>query len=180
MNEIRDIKVIRKKLGLTQFELAKKANVSQSLIAKIEAGRLDPTYSNAKKIFSVLQDMGSKKEIKARDLMQTTVMGVSPNLSIKDAVKKMKSHGYSQLPVIEDNKAIGMITEANILDAIITGSGKIVEDIMHAAPPVVHETTTIGVLSNLLKFFQMVLVSKRGKLVGIVTKSDILEKLYST
>jgi len=43
--EINEVKDIRKRLGLTQLELAKRANVSQSLIAKIEAGRIDPRYS---------------------------------------------------------------------------------------------------------------------------------------
>ncbi|MFQ5647816.1 MAG: helix-turn-helix transcriptional regulator, partial [Candidatus Aenigmatarchaeota archaeon] len=43
MQEITEIRKIRKKLGLTQSQLAQEARVSQSLIAKIEAGKLDPT-----------------------------------------------------------------------------------------------------------------------------------------
>ncbi|MBI2079314.1 helix-turn-helix domain-containing protein, partial [Candidatus Micrarchaeota archaeon] len=36
---------LRRKLGITQKELAKLAGVSQSLIAKIEMGKIDPAYS---------------------------------------------------------------------------------------------------------------------------------------
>ena len=55
--ELEEIKKIRKKLELTQTELADRAGVSQSLIAKIEAGRIDPTYSKTKKIFAALSDL---------------------------------------------------------------------------------------------------------------------------
>jgi len=48
------IKKMRKKFGLTQAKLAKMAGVSQSLIAKIESEKIDPSYKIAKKIFTVL------------------------------------------------------------------------------------------------------------------------------
>ena len=38
------ISKIRKQLGLTQIQLANLAGVSQSLIAKLESGRIDPSY----------------------------------------------------------------------------------------------------------------------------------------
>ena len=60
--ELNEIKIIRKKYGLTQSKLANIANVSQSLIAKIESGRIDPTYSNAQKIFSALDTLRKDKE----------------------------------------------------------------------------------------------------------------------
>ena len=50
-HDIKEIKILRKKLEITQNELAKKSGVSQSLIAKIESSNIDPAYSSIKKIF---------------------------------------------------------------------------------------------------------------------------------
>ncbi len=175
---INEIKEIRKKLSLTQGQLAKRANVSQSLIAKIEAGRLDPTYSNAMKIFEALNDLGTKQEIKADQIMSEKIVSILPSMTIKDAIKKMKDNGFSQLPVIEDHKAIGMISESIILESMMKNEGKSVDDIMQAACPVVSGNSSISVISNLFKYFPMVLVSKKGKLVGVITKTDLLAKMY--
>ncbi len=60
MYDLKEIKVIRKKLGITQGELAKLSNVSQSMIAKIESNILDPSYTNACKIFNALNDLNNK------------------------------------------------------------------------------------------------------------------------
>ena len=62
-----EIKRLRKKYHLTQQELAKRAGVSQSLIAKIEAGLLDPTYTRAEQIFGALENVEEQKELKAKD-----------------------------------------------------------------------------------------------------------------
>ena len=41
----------RRKLGLTQSQLASLAGVSQSYIAKLEAGKIEPSYIKIKSIF---------------------------------------------------------------------------------------------------------------------------------
>lgn len=176
---IKEIKDIRKKLGLTQFELAKRAQVSQSLIAKIEAGRLDPTYSNAMKIFTALEDLGKKDEIKAEKIMNDKIISVTPDTQIKEAILKMKKHGFSQMPVITEHKAIGVITESDILNSLIEKKGKLVDDIMDSPPPVISSDASATVVSNLLKYFQMILVSRKGVLVGVITKTDLLGKMYN-
>ena len=48
--DITHLKKIRKQLDLTQYAFAKEAGISQSMVAKIESGKLDPTYSYIKKI----------------------------------------------------------------------------------------------------------------------------------
>ena len=176
--ELSEIKIIRKKMGLTQSELAKKANVSQSLIAKIESDKIDPTFSKAKKIFQTLSDLENKEEIKADEVMKKNIVSISPNDNIKNSIQKMKKYNISQMPVIEDNKAIGLISESILLDALMEEKGKKVADIMEDTPPIVSKNSSIKVISSLLQHYPMVLVSESGKLIGLITKADLLEKLY--
>ena len=49
IHDLSEIKNLRKKAGITQLDLARKASVSQSLIAKIEAGKIDPTYTKPRR-----------------------------------------------------------------------------------------------------------------------------------
>ena len=48
------VRVFRLRKGLTQQELAEKANVSQSMISGLESGRLNITYDKLKRIADVL------------------------------------------------------------------------------------------------------------------------------
>ena len=176
--ELEEIKKIRKKLGLTQTELANRAGVSQSLIAKIESGRIDPTYTKTKRIFTALSELEKKEEIKAEQLMTSKVISIAPNSSIKEAISQMKRFQISQLPVIDENKLIGLVSESTILDALFKSKGKLVREVMQESPPIVSKTTSVQVVSNLLKHFPMVMVSEEGRLVGLITKSDLLGRLY--
>jgi len=49
-----DLRRMRRNAGLTQKELAKKAGVSQSLIARIETRTVDPRLSTLQKIVDAL------------------------------------------------------------------------------------------------------------------------------
>ena len=106
-------------MGLTQTELAKKANVSQSLIAKIESGKIDPTFTKTKKIFETLSDLEKKEEIKAEEVMKKNIVSIAPKDNIKNSIQKMKKYNISQMPVIEDNKAVGLISESILLATLL-------------------------------------------------------------
>jgi len=177
--QLDEIKKIRKHIGLTQTELAKKANVSQSLIAKIESGRLDPTYSNAMKIFTALSDLEKKQEIRAFQIMNDKIVSAKPDEPIKSAVEKMKKYNISQLPVVDDHKAVGLVSESILLDAILNSKDSSVSEIMKEAPPVVSKESSVNVISSLLRHYPLVIVSENGKLVGLITKSDLITKIYS-
>lgn len=176
--ELDEVKKIRKKLGMTQAEFANRSGVSQSLIAKLESGRIDPTYTKAKKIFAALSDLEKKEEVKAEQLMTSRIVGVSSGTLIKEAIVKMKKYEISQLPVIDGHKLVGLVSESTILDALLNSKATKVSEIMQDSPPIVSKATSIQVVSNLLKHYPVVVVSESGKLVGLITKSDLLGKLY--
>jgi len=177
MLELEEIKLLRKKAGLTQVQLARFAKVSQSLIAKIESQKIDPTYSKAKKIFDALEGLLEKKSLKARDIMTSHTITLLPEQTIKEAVQKIKKYGISRLPVL-DKHPIGLVSEATILGAIEQKKSlkTHVKEIMEDAPPTVSLTTTSDVITNLLRYFGLILVVDKGKIKGVITKADMIVK----
>jgi predicted transcriptional regulator len=176
ITDLQEIKQVRKNLGLTQGQLAKYACVSQSLIAKVESNKIDPTFTKAQKIFAALQSLSAQEEKQALSLMNTTLISLSPQDSLKQAIKKMKKHSISQLPVLEEKKAVGLISESAILDAIInnTSSETAISTVMDDAPPTIARDASVKIVSHLLKYYPLVLVAEKGKLLGLITKSDII------
>ncbi|MFH1850056.1 MAG: CBS domain-containing protein [archaeon] len=173
------IKSVRKKIDLTQSELAKKSGVSQSLIAKIEAGRIDPTYSKVRQIYETLQMLSEEKDLTAEDIMLKKIISIDLNDNLEKAVQKMRKYEISQLPVFDDKKVVGLISEAAILNSLMDESGdRRIERIMQDPPPIINNNASVRVISGLLKFYPAVLVSCRGRICGIITKSDIIRKIY--
>jgi len=169
---------MRKRLGITQSQLARLANVSQSLIAKLEAGKINPTYTTAVRIFATLEGMAKKGKLTAKDVMNQRIITARREESIREIIQKMRRHGISQLPVMEGEKPVGLVTEGDILARISEDPPKVRElkagYIMEDCPPIIAPDTGLEVISHLLAFFPLVLVSKSGRLVGIVAKADIL------
>ena len=181
MQDIKGIKRTRKNLGINQKELADRAGVSQSLIAKIEAGKIDPTYTKAKQIFRALEELREKEEIKAKQIMNKKVVFVQANDKIQNIIKIMKKRGISQVPVLKKEKVCGLITERIILKRIMSDPESIntlkAEEIMEEVPPIISLKTGLKTLLELLKDSPLVLVAEKGDIKGIISKTDLLDKI---
>jgi predicted transcriptional regulator len=178
-----DIAKKRRQLGLKQTELAKMAGVSQSLIAKLEAGKIDSSYTKVKTIFEVIERLEAKTKLEAGKMFQNEVISVQRYEKISKAVQLMKSYGYSQLPVFENKQPVGSISEKTILRQILAGktltqiSEMPTGDIMEESFPQVAENVPITLISSLLQVYPAILVAKKGKVLGIITKADLLRML---
>lgn len=179
MFEISQLKQIRRLLNITQSDFARMANVSQSMIAKIESGKLDPSYSNVIKIEAAIERLKHAKEPLVSEIMITKVISVDAKELVKDCIKLLNRHGISQLPVMKHGRIAGILYEATLLEkATDPNFSRITaEEAMVESPPAVSEDTKVSAVSNLLKYFPAVLVTKKGELTGIVTKADILNNL---
>lgn len=179
-HNIETIRAIRKKLGLTQAELARKSGVSQSLIAKIESGKLDPTFSKAKGIFDALNSIAKKDTLTAKDIMQTKIISATVDEKVDSIIQKMRKYNISQLPVL-NKYVVGLVSEASILEKINSGENikKLTAgDVMAEAAPVISENTDIETISNILKQNSLIIISKHGELSGVITKADLLKNIY--
>jgi len=175
--EITEIKTIRKKLGLTQAELAKQSGVSQSLIAKIESGRIDPAYSRVKSIFTFFDRLKEKKGLMSGQAMRTSVFSIGPESKITEAIKMMRKHSISQMPVMSKGRCEGFVSETIILDSILHKKAAKVKDIMGDPPPIVPKSTPLEAVSEFLRHVPLVLIAEKGRIIGVITKSDILGKI---
>ncbi|MFH1400958.1 MAG: CBS domain-containing protein [Nanoarchaeota archaeon] len=173
--QLTDIKRLRKRLNMTQSTLASEAGVSQSLIAKIESGRVDPTYTNAQRIFETLNVMLHRKSAKAADIMCPKVISCSPNDSVKEVIALMRKEEISQVPVLRNQHVMGLITETSILAKAFDDKEHTVKDVMEDAPPLVSTLTGQEVIFTLLKYYPIVLVKDSEKICGVIAKSDMLK-----
>ncbi|MBU0761951.1 MAG: CBS domain-containing protein [Candidatus Altiarchaeota archaeon] len=175
-----EVEKLRKKLGLTQTELAKKSGVSQSLIARVEAGTVDPRYSKVTEVFRALESLG-EKEVEASQIYTKDVVGIQKTASIEYAASKMKEYEVSQMPVFDEDKIVGSFSERVILDLLSRGfdakkfSKEDVASHMEETFPIIKPETPLNLVSNLLEHNSAVLVQKQGKTLGIITKADLLK-----
>jgi predicted transcriptional regulator len=180
---IEEIAKKRRMLGLTQKQLAKLAGVSQSLIAKLESQKIQPSYDKVKAIFDALENLETGVELHAADVLHNAVIGIQKNEPVSKAVKLMVDYGYSQLPVFDGEQVVGSISEKTMLEKVSSGrdfaqiSQLPVESIMEENFPQVGKLTPLKLVSNLLEVYPAVLVSEKGKVVGIITKADLLKVL---
>ncbi len=180
---LEDIAKKRRQLGLKQADLAKLAGVSQSLVAKLEAGKIDSSYTKVKTIFDVLDRIEAKTKIQEAKVVPNQVIGIQKMESVAEVVQLMKEHGYSQIPVFSKKQSVGSISEKTILHEILAGkdlaqvSKLPVEEIMDEAFPQVSEDAPLSLISSLLQTYPAVLVAKKGSVTGIFTKADLLRIL---
>lgn len=181
MLEPKDVGRVRRRLNLTQQELAKLSGVSQSLIAKIESGKVDPSYSKLKALSDTLMKLQKRELKKAKDVMSKEIIGVEAEQTVADAAGLMRKYAISKLPVYKGGKVVGSISEKGIV-ALLSESrdpkkvfSAKVENAMEEPFPTVSEETPVELLYSLLSFFPAVLVQRRSDVVGIVTKADLIK-----
>ena len=174
------IRYTRIRLAVTQKQLAKLTGVSTSMINQVETGRCKPSYDTAKRIFEALADLENESSPKAGEVCTKSIITASPTDRIIEVAELMRSKGFSQLPVMKDGKAVGMISDDSIIQAIISSKTENtanleVKEIMGPPPPMVHSSTPVRALVNLVQFSKALLVTDNDRLAGILTSSDILK-----
>ncbi len=168
-----DLRERRNELGLTQSDLADRADVSQPLIARIEGGDVDPRLSTLRRIVNALQEAEGGL-LRAKDLMHSPVVSVEPDASVRETTELMDDKSYSQLPVIRDGTPQGLISTSVIRQQSEDNVGELpVAEVMNESISTVEPDATIDAVDAHLDHNDAVLVVQGGETVGIITEADI-------
>jgi cystathionine beta-synthase len=100
--------------------------------------------------------------------------------SVRHVIGTMKSHGISQLPVVEGGRLRGIISEVDVLRHLVSGEGHLdgtIAPIIESNYATVTPDTRVDLLQGMLSDAGVALVTEGEQLVGIISKIDLIEFL---
>ena len=121
--------------------------------------------------------VGLINQLKADDSTPHLV-SVGPDQKVADALQMMKTYGLSQLPVLEEGKSVGSLREGRLMGKLLENRELMqspVSDVMDRALPVVNEDVGVETAVKYLKSSPALLVEEYGRIVGIVTRQDVVD-----
>ena len=121
--------------------------------------------------------VGLINQLKADDSTPHLV-SVGPEQKVADALQMMKTYGLSQLPVLEEGKSVGSLREGRLMGKLLDNRELMqssVSDVMDRALPVVNEDVSVQTAVKYLKSSPALLVEEYGRIVGIVTRQDVVD-----
>jgi acetoin utilization protein AcuB len=126
---------------------------------------------------------------KVAEIMTDKLITVSPDTTLGEALGLMKSHGCRQLPVVTADRLVGIVTDRDVRLALNSPltlhervedqallSSATAEACMTPNPMTVDANASVSLAAELMLTYKFggLPVMRAGKLVGIITVSDIL------
>ena len=117
--------------------------------------------------------------LKAKEIMSKSVSTIRPDQTLLDAMEILVCKEVSGLPVVNADEAlVGIITEKDILNFVFSGNLKstrvkdvMTKDVVSFSPNDNVDTIALAIGQQR---FRSVPIVERGKVVGIVSRRDII------
>lgn len=181
MEPLSEIRKRRLSLGISLGELARAVGRSDATISRIERGQIRPSYELVQRILGYLEQHEgvASPHLTAADVMNAQPVTIGGSASLVQAAQQLERGAYSQLPVLVDGRVTGSLSESALLRALAQPSGRRsrVSEVQEPAYPLVDVSFPADLLATMLTKYPAVLVTQRGELVGIVTKTDLIRGL---
>jgi cystathionine beta-synthase len=112
------------------------------------------------------------------------LVSVAPSAAVRQALNLMSTYGVSQIPVLENGECVGGLIEGTLMTKALAQPSLLdrpVREVMEQPfPEVSADTSAERVGSMLSRESPATLVRKDGKLIGIVSRYDVLQQLIGT
>lgn len=125
---------------------------------------------------------------KVKEIMTKNVITTTSDIDVVYAFEKLMKHKISSLPVVEDEKLIGIITATDVGHNLILDKyelGTSVEEIMIKSVITISPEDTLEDAINIMKtavsssgILNQLPVVEDDKLVGIISDGDIIQEIF--
>lgn len=105
---------------------------------------------------------------------------LAPDTSAKEAARLMRTFGYEGYPVVEGGRVIGLLTRRAVDRALAHGLNLPARRLMEAGNVTVRPTDSVETLQQVMTdtgWGQVPVVDDAGRLIGIVTRTDLIKTL---
>jgi cystathionine beta-synthase len=122
---------------------------------------------------------GTVKDVLGNKASQDVIVA-EPSDKVGDVIARMKAHGISQLPVVENGKLVGAVNEIDMLRYLVSRDYNLdspIGPLVESEYATVSPRTKVEVVQGLLNDARMAIVTDEEKVVGIVTKIDLIDFL---
>ncbi len=121
-----------------------------------------------------------------RDLLgskpKRLVVSAKKGDTLRNVIGLMKEHGISQVPVLDEGRLSGLVSELDLLNFLLANPGQMegaVDELVEADYATVTSDTKVKLLKTIFNDAKLVCVLDRDDLVGVITKIDLIEYLAS-
>lgn len=107
-----------------------------------------------------------------------TLVAVTPANTVAEALQMMDDLGVTQMPVLEEGRAVGSLRENRVLAKVVRNRDLLnspVSEVMEASFPAVDVDASSSDVARRLQTSAAVLVEEYGRIVGIITRHDVLD-----
>jgi CBS domain-containing protein len=91
----------------------------KKLVGIISDVEIALAFASLKKSFSLGRQKHRLDELLVKDVMRTPVVWSNPSISISDAAQLMQKQNIGALPLLENDKLVGMVTRTDLLKTIV-------------------------------------------------------------
>ena len=112
--------------------------------------------------------------MRVKEAMKTAVRTISPSKPLSEAQELMKRYGIDHLVVVERGVPAGLLSDGDVLRHHAEGT---VRDAMSRDLITIDSDELLQRAANLMRGHEIkcLVVTKEGKLAGVLTSSDLLE-----
>jgi len=107
-----------------------------------------------------------------------SLISVKPADTVGEALAKMDELGLTQIPVLDEGRAVGALRENRVLAKVVRDRELLnssVSEVMESSFPTVDVDASSNEVTKRLQTSPAVLVEEYGRIVGIITRHDVLD-----